>query len=74
MKNLRSILILVAVCGFVRAEDNDPLPGPLSQLQAVWRDDLSKRDSFKLHNAQLAEQLFESKRLIVRETTGQAVD
>ena len=72
MKCLLSILLIVAVSGHVGAEDGPPLPTPVSQLQAIWRDELSKRDSFKFYHRLLAQQLFEPKRIIVRETTGDA--
>lgn len=72
MKYLLSILLLIAASRLVDAEESTPLPKPVSQLQTVWRDDLSKRESFKFHNQLLAQLLFEPKRIVVRETTGQA--
>jgi hypothetical protein len=70
MKRLLSSSILLALIGVVSAADISPNETPLVRLQAVWRDDLSKRDAFKPHKQQLAEQLFETERVIVRETTG----
>jgi hypothetical protein len=37
----------------------------------MWRYDLSMRGAFKPHKQQLAQQLFERERIIVRDTTGE---
>ena len=44
---------------------------PLERLQTMWRYDLSMRGAFKPHKQQLAQQLFERERTIVRDTTGE---
>jgi hypothetical protein len=70
--NLRTLaFLLLSLTLFGCAVDSPQEPSPLERLQTMWRDDLSMRDAFKSHKELLAQQLFEKKRISVRDTTGE---
>jgi hypothetical protein len=72
MKHFLPILLIAALSACVSAAEDTPKLTPLAKLQTAWRDDLSKRDAFKAYHGVLNEQIFETKRIGIREITGQA--
>ena len=71
MKGLHSILLLVVLCGCVKAPNKNPSPpAAVVQLQTAWRDDLSKREEFKRNGDALTAQVFENERLVAVEIDG----
>jgi len=68
--NPRTAFLVLSFTPFVCVAEPFPNTSPLERLQTIWRDDLSKRDTFKPHKQLLAHQLFERERIIVRDSTG----
>jgi len=82
MKAIFSLLVCIGFIHLHAAEEPlsppsgstevpSPKLSPLERLQTMWRDDLSKHDAFESHKQVLSKQLFESERIVVRETTGE---
>ena len=70
MKVWALAFLLFSLAPFGCAVESRQKP-PLERLQTMWRYDLSMRGAFKPHKQQLAQQLFERERIIVRDTTGE---
>ncbi|HEV7402770.1 MAG TPA: hypothetical protein VGO11_07595 [Chthoniobacteraceae bacterium] len=71
--NLPKLALLLCACASLLGACEPPANAtPLARLQAMWRDDLSKRASFKAHHDFLAQHLFDREQITVGKITGEA--